>query len=137
MAKEKAKKRVNAVSKKDPVWHKKDSKSHVSFKHSYEKTTKISYEINNSIEYKKCDNSNAKKSNKSHNTSKPVSSSDYFETDIDGRSMLVKEKNIIFLSDGHVDLRSSAVRNGDVTINSDGTVRENCRAVTNRTLILK
>ena len=62
---------------------------------------------------------------------------DLINTNVDKRSSLVKNDELLLNYNGTVDKRSEAVKNGDVIVNKDGSISKNSRAVKNGNVFLK
>lgn len=62
---------------------------------------------------------------------------DLVDTEIDKRSSIVRNEQILFNYDGSVDSRSAAVRNGTIKLNNDGTINKNSKGVRSGDIIFK
>ncbi|CAF1045442.1 unnamed protein product [Brachionus calyciflorus] len=62
---------------------------------------------------------------------------DIIDTEIDKRSSLVRNEEVLFNYDGTVDSRSAAVRNGTIRLNNDGSINKNSIGVRSGNLIFK
>jgi hypothetical protein len=142
------------INGKDPNKYREDKMGNVIYKSSYGKDSAMGWNIDHSKPIAK-DGTNHLNNlqplqtaqNKSKNATYPynydeaepkgVSRYDMIKTDVDKRSSLVRNKNVLFNYDGTIDARCKAVRSGEIVLNKDKTINKNSIAVKSGAIRIK